>query len=444
MPSTTSAAPAAPHRISLATATSITIANMVGTGVFTSLGFQVLDIRSGFALLLLWILGGVLALCGALAYGELAAALPRSGGEYNFLGRIYHPAVGFVGGWISATVGFAAPIALAALAFGEYLAHVVPVPPLVSAFVVVLATTAFHLRDLRLAGAFQNAFTVFKIALILVFLVGALASGQRSGMSFAPSAVDLDAVLSAPFGISLLFVMYAYAGWNASTYIVDEVRDPLRTVPRSLALGTGLVLLLYVGLNGAFLWTTPIELLETSEVTVGHTVASHVFGAAGGRWMSGLLSIALISVISAMVWAGPRVLQTIGRDLPPFRGLARTNAAGIPARAILLQTAIVCVLLLWSFKNVLIFTQFILAASSALTVGGVYWLRRKAPDLPRPYRTWGYPWTPALFLLISAAAMVYALRAQPVESLAGLALALAGLPIYYWSVRRGASRDDAT
>jgi len=164
----------------------------------------------------------------------------------------------------------------------------------------------------------------------------------------------------------------------------------VRNVPRSLAFGTGIVLLLYVMLNAAFLVTTPIDLLAQSEVTVGHTVATHAFGDAGGRLTSALLAIALISVISAMVWAGPRVLQAMGRDLTGFaffRGLAQTNAAGVPARAILLQTTLVCVLLLWSFKNVLVFTQFTLAASSAVTVFGVFWLRWREPDLPRPYRT---------------------------------------------------------
>ncbi len=422
--------------ISLATATSITIANMIGTGVFTSLGFQVVDIRSGFSLLLLWVVGGVLALCGALCYAELGAALPRSGGELNFLSRIYHPGVGFLFGWVSVTVGFGPPIALAAMAFGRYFARVVPgASPLVVSCVVVALVTAVHLRDLRLGAVFQNTFTLFKVLLILVFIGAALAAGEHQPISFAPTAADLGTAVSAPFAISLMFVMFAYTGWNASVYVIDEVRDPTRTVPRSLVLGTAVVLVLYVGLNWAFLASAPIDELR-GQIEVGHVAATHVFGAAGGRLLSALLCVALVSTISAMTWAGPRVTQVMGQDFTFFRALARTNAHGIPQLAILVQTAIVFAMLLTgSFERILVYTQFTLALSSLLTVVGVFVLRARAPKLPRPYRTWGYPVTPLLFALISLFALGYSLTTRPVESLAGLATVLVGLPLYLLSPR---------
>ncbi len=424
--------------ISLTTATAITIANMIGTGVFTSLGFQVVEIHSGFALLLLWVIGGVFALCGALAYGELAAALPRSGGEFHFLSRVFHPSLGFLSGWVSLTVGFAAPIALAAMAFGRYWSRVFPdVSPLVSSSLVVVLVTMAHLYNLRFGSVFQNVFTIFKVVLILVFIGAAFFAGGPSAISFAPRSGDLSAIFGAPFAISLLFVTYAYAGWNAATYVTGEVTNPAKTVPRSLVLGTGLVLVLYVGLNWAFLASAPISELA-GQIEVGHIAAEKIFGESGGVLMSAMLCLALVSTISAMTWAGPRVTQVMGQDFAFFRTLAATHPGGSPRRAILLQTAIVLALLLSStFEAVLIYIQFTLILSSLLTVLGVFYLRWAEPDLPRPYKTWGYPITPLLFVIISLVTMGYCLWERPWESLAGLITVVAGLPIYWLSPRIG-------
>ncbi len=439
MPSSAAAPPASgdvPPSISLTTATSITVANMIGTGVFTSLGFQVVDIHSGFALLALWVIGGAFALCGALAYGELAAALPRSGGEFHFLSRVFHPSLGFLAGWVSLTVGFAAPIALAAMAFGRYGARVFPgVSPLAASCAVVALVTLAHLRDLRVGSAFQNLFTVFKVALIGVFIGAAALDGRPAEISFAPKAGDFGMMLGAPFAISLLYVTYAYAGWNAATYVTGEVAKPALNVPRSLALGTGLVLALYVGLNWAFLASAPISELA-GQIEVGHVAAEHIFGASGGALMSSMLCVALVSTISAMTWAGPRVTQVMGQDFALFRALAATHSGGSPRRAILLQTAIVLALLLTStFEAILVYIQFTLILSSLLTVLGVFYLRYTEPDLPRPYKTWGYPLTPLLFVAISVVTMGHTLTTRPWESLAGLATVLAGLPIYWLSPR---------
>lgn len=428
---------AAGHKISLWTATSIAVANMIGTGVFTSLGFQLVDLRSGFSLLFLWALGGLFALCGALVYGELAAALPRSGGEFNFLGEIFHPAAGFLAGWISCVMGFALPIALAAMAFGSYLHRVDPrLPPTFTAIVMVLVVTAAHLRDLRWSSFFQNLATVFKLGLV-VFFVGAAAFGLDSyqPISFAPTAQSVDEIFSQPFAVSLLFVMYAYAGWNASTYINGEVADPARNVPRSLLLATGIVAVLYVALNWALLIAAPVDAMS-GQLEVGHVAAAAIFGEAGGQLMSVLLCVALVSSVSAMVWAGPRVTQVIGEDFAFFRTLARTNARGIPVIAILGQTAlVVAMLLLATFESLVVYTQFTLAVCSAATVLGVFWLRRRRPDLPRPYRTWGYPLTPAIFLVLSVVMCFFTLLRHPFESIAGFATVLLGLPVYWLSKR---------
>ena len=298
------------------TATAIVIADMVGVGVFTSLGFQVADIKSGFALLMLWVVGGVVAICGAFCYAELATMLPRSSGEYNFLRQIYHPAFGFVAGWLSATVGFAAPIALAAMAFGSYSKAIAPqAPPLILGIGVIWLTALVHLRGVRFGGAFHNVWTALKLILIVAFIVAGFAFGDLQPISFAPSAADLSAVAGAPFAISLVFVMYSYSGWNAATYIVGELREPARNLPRALLAGTAIVIVLYVGLNAVFLATTPIQELA-GHLDVASIAGQHVFGSFGGRIVGALICLGLISSISAMTWIGPRVTMTMGEDMP--------------------------------------------------------------------------------------------------------------------------------
>src|SRR6478672_349589 len=231
-----------PHRISPLTATCIVIANMIGTGIFTSLGFQVGGLPSGFAILALWSVGGICAMCGALSYAELAAALPRSGGEYHFLREIYHPSLGFLAGWISATVGFSAPVVIAAMPFGTYLAEIFPaINPLVAAMAAVWIVTVVLLCDLRLGSAFQIGSTVLKVALIAVLIGAGFYINKTQPISFLPIEGDGALIASAPFAISLYWVMYAYSGWNASTYIVGEVQHPARNIPFSVVLGTLLV-----------------------------------------------------------------------------------------------------------------------------------------------------------------------------------------------------------
>ena len=211
--------------VSWITATAIVVADMVGVGVFTSLGFQVVDITSGFALLLLWVVGGIVAICGALSYAELAAMLPRSSGEYNFLRRIYHPAFGFVAGWLAATVGFAAPVALAAMAFGVYFKSIVPgAPSLLLGFCVTWLAAMVHLGGVRFGSAYHNVWTALKLLLILAFVVAGFALGDTQPISFWPSSAALPQIVGAPFAISLVFVMYSYSGWNAATYIVGELK----------------------------------------------------------------------------------------------------------------------------------------------------------------------------------------------------------------------------
>jgi APA family basic amino acid/polyamine antiporter len=435
---------ASARTVSWVTATAIVIADMVGVGVFTSLGFQVSDVTSGFSLLLLWVVGGIVAICGAFCYAELAAMFPRSSGEYNFLRRIYHPAFGFVAGWLSATVGFAAPIALAAMAFGVYFTSVVPnLPPqlfglpiswqLFLGVVMTWLAALVHLGGVRLGGAYHNAWTALKLLFIAVFIVAGFTFGNLQPISFAPSAADLTTVVSAPFAISLVFVMYSYSGWNAATYIVGELREPTRNVPRALFLGTGIVIVLYVALNAVFLISTPLPELA-GQLDVAIIAGRHIFGELGGRIVGALICLGLVSSISAMTWIGPRVTMTMGEDVPLLRLFARKSKHGAPAAAIVFQLLVANLLLLTqSFEAVLDFIQFSLAFCSFFTVLGVIKMRMTDPQLPRPYRAWGYPVTPLVFLIVTLFMMYYLVVNRPLQSLAGFAMMLAGLGIYYMS-----------
>ena len=423
--------------VSTMTAVALAVADMIGIGVFTSLGFQVKDIPSAFAVLMLWVVGGIAALCGALSYAELSAAFPRSGGEYNFLSRIYHPAIGFLAGWISATLGFSAPIALAAMAFGVYFKGVVPgSSPQLLALAAAWLITFVHLSGLRHSTKFQNVSTLIKGALIVALIIAGLAFGSPQPISFAPSASDLSSMASAPFAVSLVFVMYAYSGWNAATYIAGEIREPAVSLPRSIIAATVIVIALYVMLNAVFLYTTPISAMA-GQLDVALIAGKHIFGDFGGRIVGALICIGLISSISAMTWIGPRVTMTMGKDYALLVPLSRTTREGVPATAILLQLAIVTLLLMTqSFEAVLDVIQFSLTLCSFLAVLGVIVLRWKEPNLARPYRTWGYPLTPFVYLGVTAFMMYHLIAERPFQSLAGLAIMLAGLGIYALSQKR--------
>ncbi|MDX1509151.1 MAG: amino acid permease, partial [Woeseiaceae bacterium] len=325
------------------TVTAVVIANMIGTGVFTSLGFQLMDIRSGFALLSLWALGGLIALCGAMTYAELGAAMPRSGGEYNFLSRIYHPIAGFVSGWTSATIGFAAPSALAAITFATYLTSALPydvdgwvLKSLACALVVLL--TAIHASNRHNSGRMQWIFTALKVAAIVLFCIFALVMVEQPlPVRFLPASGDAAIFTSAAFAVSLIYVSYAYTGWNAATYLSSELEDPQRNLPKILFIGTAVVTLLYVGLNYVFLRVAPMQAM-TGQLEVGFIAAEYAFGDVAGRFAGVALALLLISTVSAMTVAGPRVIQVIGEDFDALRVFARVNGDGIPYIAIVSQS----------------------------------------------------------------------------------------------------------
>ena len=413
------------------TAVLLVVASMIGTGVFTTLGLQAEAVPDGAALLLVWVLGALVALCGALSYAELVAALPRSGGEYHLLSRIYHPVLGELAGFVSVTVGFAAPVALTAVALGRYLGTVVAIDPLWTATAVVVLVTALHGVDMELGRRFQVVMTLAKVAFILVFCAFAFAFALGHDplpgtLSALPTAATPGAVLSAPFGLALIFVSYAYAGWNAAAYVVDEVQDPARTVPRALVQGTLLVAALYLLLNLAFLRTVPLDEL-TGTIEVGAVSARTVFGATGGDLLSLALSLLLVSSVSALVLTGPRVLQTMGRDIRALRWLGGLSSRGAPTRALLLQQGLAIAMILTdSFEGVLTFAGFTLSLFACVTVAGVFLLRSREPALERPYRIPLYPWPPLVFVVMSLIGLIAVLIERPLTVLSVLAALVLG------------------
>jgi APA family basic amino acid/polyamine antiporter len=421
------------------TVTAVVIANMVGTGVFTSLGFQLLDLRSGFVLLMLWVVGGIVALCGAMTYAELGAALPRSGGEYNFLARIYHPAAGFVSGWVSATIGFAGPTALAAMTFAAYVTSIMPgdisdwlEKTLACSLVIVL--TIVHSSNRRNSGGLQVLFTILKVAVIVAFCIfGYLLVESPQPLTFLPVSGDGELLTSAAFAVSLIYVSYAYTGWNAATYLSSELENPQKTLPIILLSGTLIVTLMYVALNFTFLYVAPMDDMA-GQVEVGYIAAETAFGDLGGRFTGLVMASLLISTVSAMTIAGPRVLQVVGEDFPALRLLGRTNANGLPAIAIFVQSSATILFILSStFESILVFAGFTLALNSFATVLGVFVLRHKQPELPRPYRTFLYPLPPLVYLALTGWTLYFVLINRPVEGLFGLGIITLGLVLYFVS-----------
>ncbi len=416
------------------TAIAVVIANMIGTGVFTSIGYQIIDIKSSFALLLLWLVGGIAALCGALTYAELASRIPRSGGEYNFLSQLYHPSVGFVSGWVSFTVGFAAPTALAAMTFAAYLdssvSHLVEINRMAAALVLVVTITLIHGRNHSASGGLQNWFTVIKVLLISIFVVtvvGVVTEPQV--VNLLPRDGDGAVIASSAFAVSLIYVNYAYTGWNAATYITGEIENPDRSMPFILIAGTSIVILLYLALNATFLYAVPMEMLE-GKLEIGVIVAQQTFGETGALIMGGVLSLLLISTVSAMLMAGPRVLQVMGEDFRLFRMLAVNNAGGVPRTAIYTQGGLTAVFIVTStFESVLVFSGFILGLSSLATVLGVFVLRFRHGADNGPgntgYRTWLYPLPPLVYSAIMLWTLTFITINRPQEAIvAAIVIAL--------------------
>jgi APA family basic amino acid/polyamine antiporter len=420
-------------KYTLSVATAMVIANMIGTGVFTSLGYQVGPLPSGFTLLMLWLVGGMAALCGALTYAEISSTLRLSGGEYLFLSRLIHPAAGAVAGWLSLVVGFSGAIAAVAIAIGEYSRLIIPSMPVQGVGAVsILLIAVIHLRGVKAGGAAQNFLTGFKLTLIAVLCIAPfLLPGESTKISFSPSPRDLDLIFSPGFAVALVFVLYAYTGWNASTYIAGNLENPSRNLPLSLGLGTATVTLIYLALNGTFLNAATFAELE-GQNDIGNIVALKLFGNATGTVFSGLFSFALLSTLSAMTIAGPRVAEAMGKDLSLLKNFTRSNRFGMPWIAILAQAAFSILLVLFSnFVAIIQYVSVSLTLSSFFGVISVFILRRRFPRESRPFSTPLYPLVPVLYLATALWMILFVTLDNPLVIVYSILTMVPGVLLYY-------------
>ena len=328
------------------------------------------------------------------------------------------------------TVGFAAPIALASIAFGRYAAAIIPLDPMAGSLLALGVVAFIHAADLGLARRVQVALTSLELVLIVAFIAAGLHFPHPEQLSFAPGDTELREVLGPSFAVSLIYVSYAFSGWNAAGYVAGEIRDPSRTLPRMLTAGTALVTVLYILLNWTFLRTVPLERLA-GVIEVGALSAARMFGPVGGALMSATIATLLLATISAMVLAGSRVTQSVGADLPALRFVGARAPNGVPRNAVLGQLALILPRpLTGSFERVMAYAGVTLNLMTLLAVVGLYVLRHREPAMPRPYRAWGYPLTPAIFVLVSLWTLGYVFAERPAEALAGVATLVVGAAVY--------------
>lgn len=408
------------RQLGLVTAVSIVVANMIGTGVFTTSGFLLGDLKSPLRVLAVWLVGGIIAACGALCYGALARRIPESGGEYIFLSKTVHPAAGYVAGWISLLVGFSAPLAAAAFAFGEYAKpYLFGCSPQLAGSLLLLLFASVHSIDVR-GGAFIQNFAVFlKIAIIAgfaFFAIGRLNPPKTNVSGDFPWAL---------FGVSLIWVSFSYSGWNAAIYIAGEIKNPEKNLPLSLILGTGIVTVAYLALNAVFVFSAPVEVLA-GKLEVGRIAANAIGGQLWADVVSAIVALVLISSVSSMIMAGPRVYAKMAADgyLPGFF----VQQSGPPRTSIILQL-ILSLIMLWSatFDSLLTYIGFTLGISTAATVLGLIVLRiKEGKSLKVP----GWPIVPALFIIAITAMTCFSIVRRPIESLFGFITILIGFLLY--------------
>ncbi len=433
------------RKLGLFPATNIVVANMIGAGIFTTSGLLMTGLNDPLLMLALWVVGGIIALCGALSYGELGAAMPGAGGEYLFLSKLYSPLYGFLSGWVSFMVGFSAPIAASALGFSEYFMRALPgislwaetggfISPTMTgkllAISVILVFTFIHYRGIKYGARIQNVLTVLKVALILLLVVAGFMSGKGDLSNFtagdkAPSGLAGMKTI----GLSLMWIMFAYSGWNASTYLGAEIKNPSRTLPRSLIMGTLIVMILYLGVNMLYVYgIKPNEMKDV--ISVGGLAMGNLFGRSADILFSLLIGFALFSSLSAFLIIGPRVYYSMAKDGLFFRSVAKIHSKFlVPSNSILLQ-CLIAVILVFSgtFEQVLTYMGFALGIFPLLSVAGIWILRRRNPSA---MRIKGFPFTQVIYMAAGIMILVLSFMERPMESSVALLTVAVGIPAYF-------------
>jgi APA family basic amino acid/polyamine antiporter len=452
--------PGMPADFGLPTATFIVIAGMVGTGILTTSGFTVLDVGSNRWMLWLWVLGGITALSGALTLAELATAFPKTGGDYIYIYQAFGPLPAFLSGWVSFLIGFAVPSAASAFAFAKYTIAPLKLSGVQSVyFEQALGTAALvvfalvHVSSRVHTARIQGVITSFKICGLLAFACAGLYFGWRNTANLRDStAVAVDANLATRLMSSMVYIYYAYTGWNSAAYLAGEIREAQRRLPWAILIGTAGVTALYLLLNvvyGLGLAAADVRAIvndpsnhigREAVAPIAQIVAARLFGPEWSAALSIIFGTMLLSTLSAYVLIGPRVVYAMAKA-GQFPSIAArlSKRAGTPVVATVLQTS-VALLLLWtgSFENLIIYAGIGLSIFASLAVSSIYVLRSRRPEMLRPFRTPGYPVTPAVFLVVTSLLTVASAREHPWVFLWTVLSILAGIPLYYlW---RGKSR----
>jgi APA family basic amino acid/polyamine antiporter len=446
--------PVLERRLGPLDAAAIIVSNVIGGGIFLTPAVIAGLTGEPWTMIGVWLLGGAIAFAGAMAYAELAAVRPDAGGEYVYLRDAFGPIAAFLTGWTSFVAGFSGAIAASAVGFASYLGRFLPAAsdtrPLVEfglgplrvaatpqglvAIALIVLLTLIHIRGVGPGRIVQNLLAAAKVTFLIVLVIVGFGIGDGSWTHF-------EQAQPAPAGgwlLALVPVMFSYAGWNAASYVAEEIRNPEKFLPRSLALGTGAVVLLYLALNVLYVYSLPVTELATMSGSVMDVIAERLFGARAGDLMGVMTAISIAASVSAMVIAGPRVYFAMARDGLFFRKAVEIHTVyGTPANAIVAQSAWSILLVLsGSFNQLITYTGFSVVLFSGIAGVALFVLRRRNPDQVRPFRAWGYPVMPGLFVLASALIVVNAIWRDPGPSAAGVVIILAGLPLYVYLRRR--------
>lgn len=435
--------------LSLTDATFLVVASVVGSGIFLTPGTIASALPHPGWIFAVWAAGGLLSLAGALANAELGAMYPHAGGDYVYLREAFHPAAGFLVGWLTFFVIYAGTIATLAAGFASSLGGFVAIGHggmLALAIGITLASTALNWVSVQAGARVNNAATLLKVLAIALFVLLGPAIGPGSWAHLAPSSAGegAAAIGVAAFGLALSPVLFSYLGWNATVYVASELRDPERNVPRSLFLGLVLCSAIYLAVNAIYLYALPVSTLRET-ANAGESAARALFGNAGGRLVAAFVLASILGTLNATILVGPRIAYAMAIDGLFFRGVEGVDPRfGTPHVALAVQAAVAVglLLLLRTFPSVLDYTTFAIVLATMADTAALYALRRRQPGRRRPYHAWGYPWVPALYFLANAGIALAMLHGRPRECLTGLAIAATGLP-FYWLFRRRAGSNPA-
>lgn len=441
----------------------IMVGIVLGAGIFITTGIMAKTIPSASLILIAWFIGGLFTLAGALTYAELGASMPDAGGQYVYIKKAYGALPGFLCGWILFLVYFSGGIAALSVAFAEYFGFFFPDLSLqkvlfqseikifgtginlslsagkLVAVSVILLPTVINIIGTGFGKIVQNIFSVVKIATLLAIIILGFTIGKGSAIDFSvnPSALSFGQIVTG-FGVALMAVFYTFDGWNNINFVAGEIKNPGKNIPRTLILGTLTITVLYLLINYIYLYALPINELSGT-IRVAEKATTILFGGTTAAIISAAVIISTFGSINGSIITGPRIMYAMARDGLFLKGAGKVHPRfKTPAISIAIQGVLAIVLAFsGTFEQLLTWIMFVSLIFWIFAAASVFTLRKKFPDLSRPYKTWGYPYVPILFILASCLIVVNTLIEKPLESIAGLAFTVLGIPAYYYWKRKG-------